>query len=285
MTGILKAGAELAGDRDHRNDEAEAEKDDRWRAEFDADLGGPEDRGHHCDKRHCEAGDDPAALNPRRRVRMSHETSRYRLPEDDQREEDHADRQERQADRGVPLETDEERETGRHEGHEGQHPRPPFEERAGPPELAVGSVVRGDDDARPAPGLNREEQEPDREGDGQAAQSIFANAAHEIASLGHEEQDRRDADGERRDDRDAGRAIVDVDKIAPSRGEAAEGVGRPRRDAARRRGERHRAAIVGITLRTIVGEDDKLAGPREGLGASGADRECRGIRARPRICT
>jgi hypothetical protein len=214
---------------------------------------------------------------------VPHEAPRYRLSEDDQPEEGHADREQRQADWRVPFETDQERESGRDKRQEGQHSRPPFEEPARPPAGAVGSIVRGDDDARPAPGLNRKEQKPDREGERQAAQSIFADPADEIAFLRHEKEDRRDADGEGGDDWCARRAIVDVDDTAPSGGEAAEGGGQPPRAAAGGGGEAHRATIVGITIQPIVGEGDRLARSREGFGASGADRKSCRVRLVPEL--
>src|ERR1700722_82299 len=108
--GDPEARAELAGDRDQGNDEAEPEEHDRRAAERDADSGGPEDGDHHSAKRHGEAGDDPRALNPRRRPRIAHETPRYRLAGDEQREEDNPDRPEDQADGGVPFVNDPERE-------------------------------------------------------------------------------------------------------------------------------------------------------------------------------
>ena len=71
--------------------------------------------------------------------------------------------------------------------------------------------------------------------------------------------------------------LKNLDDIAPPAGEAADCVPRTRREAAGSRRESHRAAIVGIALRLVVGEDNKFAGPREGPGATGADRKGSGV--------
>ena len=126
-----EARAELAGDCDQRDNQAEPEEHDRRAAEPDAYSSGPKGRDNHRAKRHGEAGHDPRALNPCRRARIAHEALRYPLSEDDQQEEDRADHQQEQGDGRVPPETHLERDRRCGKGQEGEEPRPPFEEPAG----------------------------------------------------------------------------------------------------------------------------------------------------------
>ena len=128
--------------------------------------------------------------------------------------------------------------------------------------------------------MEREEEQTESEGDLQQAcwilpKIILADAPHQVLALLHEHENPGDAENECGDDRYALGAAEDVAEATP-RVEAADRVRRAGRDAAANSGEGHVAAIVCIALRPVVGEDDELARPREGSGATGADRKgCR----------
>ena len=203
---------------------------------------------------------------------------------DDQNEKSHAEGDQGHDEPGVAGGIHEKRDRRGGEGQGAQHARSPSQEPLRPPLAPIGAIVRDNDEPRPAPGLERQEDEPESEGDLQDArrilpEAILADAAHEIPSLRHEDEDPGDAEDECGDDRYALRAVEHVAEAGP-RADDADVLVRRLNDAASAELERHGARVVGIAARAVVGEYDKFARFVERARASSADSKGR---ARPTL--
>src|ERR1700722_10300256 len=125
---------------------------------------------------------------------------------DDEDEKDQAEPDQGQNEPGVACRICPQRPCSRDKRQGAEDARRPDQQLSWPPIGAVGAIVRIDDDSRPTPGLDCEEEKADRKSDLQQAgwileEIVLSDPPHQVLALLHEDEDPRDAEDERGDDR------------------------------------------------------------------------------------
>ena len=245
-------------------------------------------RDDHRDRRRGEACQHPDAA--KQKVRNAKATQKCesaqhppkRLADPHRDDEQQAKRHCREHCAGVPRGMEIERQRRCENRRRAEQPRRPLQKRAFRPRRPFGAIVAeiGDNDQpSPGPGLRRQKKQRQRKNDHFGlVEATLADAAREILTLGHEDEDIADAERDEGDQPHAGRMFEHIADRMPCMDPIAFVAPQLQRrlvTAEPRHQERERAVVVAVVALLVIGESDERARSSERNLAALADLEGR----------